>query len=140
MNLRGIVSVTGKPGLFKLIGQNKTGFILESLDDKKTKTIVNIATARMASLEDITIFGEHEDIKLADIFEKMKKHGEVVNAKEGSDKLRKYFLEIEPDHDAERVYISDIKKLINWYNIIKEYPFFDEDAPAVENPESGESN
>ena len=73
MNLRGIVSVSGKPGLFKLIGQNKTGFILESLDGLKTKAIVNMANAKLASLEDITIFGEDDDLKLIDIFERMKK-------------------------------------------------------------------
>ena len=73
MNLRGIVAVSGKPGLFKLIGQNKTGFILESLDGLKTKAIVNMANAKLASLEDITIFGEDDDLKLIDIFERMNK-------------------------------------------------------------------
>ena len=72
MNLRGLVSVSGKPGLYKLIGQNKSGFILESLDELKNKIVVNISTAKMASLEDITVFGENADIKLSDIFLKMK--------------------------------------------------------------------
>lgn len=130
MNLRGIVSVTGKPGLFKLIGQNKTGFILESLDEKKIKIIVNVTTAKMASLEDITIFGEGEDIKLIDVFEKMKEHGNVVGVKESNDKLRAYFVEIAPNHDLDRVYVSDVKKIINWYNIIKGLPLFEEEAPV----------
>lgn len=136
MNLRGIVSVTGKPGLFKLIGQNKTGFILESLDEKRIKIIVNVTTAKMASLEDITIFGENEDIKLIDVFEKIKEQGDIVGVKESNDKLRAYFIEIAPTHDLDRVYISDIKKIINWYNIIKELPLFEEEAPEPINSDN----
>ncbi|WP_134091003.1 DUF5606 domain-containing protein [Olivibacter sp. XZL3] len=131
MNLRGIVSVTGRPGLFKLIGQNKTGFILESLDEKRVKIVVNISTAKMASLEDITIFGSEEDIKLIDIFEKMKEMPSLPDAKKDSgEKLRAFFNEVAPDHDQERVYSSDIKKIINWFNILKELPLFNEEAPA----------
>lgn len=131
MNLRGIVSVTGRPGLFKLIGQNKTGFILESLDEKRVKIVVNISTAKMASLEDITIFGTEDDIKLVDIFEKMKGLSSLPDAKKDSgDKLRAFFNEVAPDHDEERVYSSDIKKIINWFVILKEFPLFDEEAPA----------
>lgn len=131
MNLRGIVSVTGRPGLFKLIGQNKTGFILESLDEKRVKIVVNISTAKMASLEDITIFGSDEDIKLIDVFEKMKEMSSLPDTKKDSgEKLRAFFNEVAPDHDQERVYSSDIKKIINWFNILKEFPLFNEEAPA----------
>jgi len=131
MNLRGIVSVTGKPGLFKLIGQNKTGFILESLDQKKTKTVVNISTAKMASLEDITIFGTEDDIKLIDILEKMKALPSLPDPKKDSgEALRTFFLEVAPDHDVDRVYSSDIKKILSWFGILKEFPLFEEEAPA----------
>ena len=65
MNLRALVSVTGKPGLFKLIGQNKGGFILESLDAQKVKSVVNLSTTKMATLEDITIYGDDEELKLS---------------------------------------------------------------------------
>ncbi len=61
MNLKALVSVTGKPGLFKLVGQNKSGFILETLDDQKKKSVVNLATNKMATLEDITIYGFEEE-------------------------------------------------------------------------------
>ncbi len=60
MNLRALVSVTGKPGLFKLVGQNKGGFILETLDQAKIKTVVSLSSTKMATLEDITIYGEEE--------------------------------------------------------------------------------
>ncbi len=130
MNLRGLVSVSGKPGLFKLIGQNKSGFILETLDDLKNKIVVNISTAKMASLEDITVFGESGDIKLSDIFEKIKASKEIPDPKTADGKiLREFFTEVAPDHDQDRVYSSDIKKIITWYNTISVLPLFSEEAP-----------
>lgn len=129
MNLRGIVSVSGKPGLFKLIGQNKAGFILESLDEQKTKIVVNMTTAKMASLEDITVFGDDEDLKLSDIFAAMKDGKNVPDTKADGKALRAFFEEVAPNHDQERVYGSDIKKIITWFNIIKELPLFNEEAP-----------
>lgn len=130
MNLRGLVSVSGKPGLFKLIGQNKSGYILESLDDQKSKIVVNIATAKMASLEDITVFGETEDLKLIDIFGRMKDSASIPDTKTADGTtLRNLFTEVAPGHDVERVYSSDMKKIINWFNIIKELPLFTEQAP-----------
>lgn len=131
MNLRGIVSVSGKPGLFKVIGQNKSGFVLESLDAHKLKLVVNLSTSKLASLEDITIFGEDEDLRLVDIFEKMKEGTTVPEAKSDSATLRAYFREVAPGHDEEKVYASDMKKMINWYHIIKEFPFFNEEAPQT---------
>lgn len=130
MNLRGLVSVSGKPGLFKLIGQNKSGFILETLDELKNKIVVNISTAKMASLEDITVFGESGDLKLSDIFEKIKSNKSIPDPKAADGKvLREFFIEVAPDHDEERVYSSDIKKIIGWYNTISVLPLFEEAAP-----------
>ncbi len=130
MNLRGLVSVSGKPGLFKLIGQNKSGFILETLDDQKNKIVVNISTAKMASLEDITVFGDTADLKLSDIFAKMKESKSIPDAKTADGKaLRAFFTEVAPEHDQERVYASDMKKIINWFNTIRDLPLFAETAP-----------
>lgn len=129
MNLRALVSVTGKPGLFKLIGQSKSGFILETLDDKKIKSTVNLSTTKMATLEDITIYGEEDEIRLIDVFEAIKeKGGDAPDIKDGK-ALREFFREVAPGHDESRVYSSDIKKIITWYNIIKELPLFEEEAP-----------
>ncbi|WP_256009013.1 DUF5606 family protein [Desertivirga xinjiangensis] len=132
MNLRGIVSVSGKPGLFKVIGQNKSGFVLESLDAQKVKLVVNLSTAKLASLEDITVFGEDEDLKLVDIFAKMKDSASVPDPKADGKVLRDFFREIAPDHDEEKVYASDMKKIITWYNIIKELPLFTEEAEVAD--------
>lgn len=135
MNLKGLVAVSGKPGLFKVVGQNKSGFILESLDQQKTKLIVNLSTAKLASLEDITVFGEDDDLKLSDIFAKMKESASVPEAKADGKALRVFFREVAPDHDEERVYTSDIKKIISWFNIIKELPLFNEESAVEENLE-----
>ncbi len=131
MNLRALVSVTGKPGLFKLIGQNKGGFILETLDNAKIKSVVNINNTKMATLEDITIYGEEEEIRLIDVLDKIKADGiNTPDPKASAEELRNFFREVAPGHDESRVYTSDIKKIITWYNIIKEFPLFDEEAPA----------
>lgn len=131
MNLRALVSVTGKAGLFKLIGQNKGGFILESLDEKKIKTTANLSTTKMATLEDITIYGEEEEIRLLNIFETIREKAIATpDSKADGTTLREFFREVAPGHDESRVYSSDIKKIILWYNIIKELPLFDEEAPA----------
>jgi len=132
MNLKGLVAVSGKPGLYKIIGQNKTGFVLESLDEQKLKLIVNLTTAKLASLEDITVFGQDDDLKLIDIFEKMKASASVPDPKSDGSSLRNFFREVAPDHDEDRVYASDMKKIINWFNIIKELPLFTEDVESAE--------
>ena len=131
MNLLGIVSVSGKPGLWKALAQNKTGYILESLDAHKTKLVANISTAKIAALNEITIFGADEDIRLTDVLERMKNASGIPDAKADGRKLREFFREVAPDHDEEKVYASDMKKVINWYQILKELPLFNEDAPAA---------
>lgn len=126
MNLQGIVAVSGKPGLWKALAQNKTGFILESLDAQKTKLVANLSTAKLAALEEITIFGWDEDLRLSDVFEKMKGATAVPDAKADGNTLRKFFREVAPQHDEEKVYASDMKKIITWFNILKELPLFHE--------------
>ena len=131
MNLSGIVSVSGKPGLWKALAQNKTGFVLESLDAQKTKLIANLSTAKLAALDEITIFGYDDDIKLTDVFERIKTASAVPDAKADGKVLRAFFKEVAPDHDEEKVYASDMKKVITWYNILKDMPLFNEAPPAA---------
>lgn len=125
MNLRGIVAVSGRPGLFKLVGQNKVGYILEGLDAQKTKIVANIANTKLAALEDITVYGEEEEIKLAEIFAKIAEKKSLPDLKGD---LRPFFLEVAPNHDQSRVYASDMKKIITWYTILKDLPLFTEEA------------
>lgn len=125
MNLHGIVSVSGKPGLWRALTQSKTGFILESLDAQKLKLVVNLSTAKLAALEEITVFGENEDLLLKDILERMKTLENIPDAKKADGKaLRAFFREAAPEHDEEKVYASDIKKIISWFEILKQRPEF----------------
>jgi len=126
MNLHGIVSVSGKPGLWRAMAQNKTGFILESLDEQKLKLVVNLSTAKLAALDEITVFGEDEDLRLTDILARMKTLENIPDAKKADGKaLREFFREVAPDHDEEKVYASDIKKIISWFSILKTRPEFE---------------
>jgi hypothetical protein len=131
MNLSGIVAVSGKPGLWKALVQNKTGFVLESLDAKKIKLVVNLSTAKLAALDEITIFGDVEDIKLTDVFGRIKTAANVPDAKADGKKLREFFREVAPGHDEEKVYTSDMTKIINWFTILKDMPLFTEEAKAA---------
>lgn len=133
MNLSGLVSVSGKPGLYKMLAQNKAGFILESLDDLKTKLIVNLSTSKLATLEDITVYGHSEDLKLSDIFLAIKNYeGEIPEPKADAKALKTFFETIAPDYDEEKVYTSDMKKIVGWYHIIKQLPLFNEDKTESE--------
>ena len=84
----------------------------------------------MATLEDITIFGEEDEIRLISIFGKMKEASESIpDPKADGTTLRNFFNEVAPGHDETRVYASDIKKIITWFGIIKELPLFEEEEP-----------
>ncbi|GAB2684219.1 hypothetical protein GCM10027037_01650 [Mucilaginibacter koreensis] len=136
MNIQGIVAVSGKPGLWKALAQNKTGFVLESLDAQKTKLVANLATSKLAALDEITVFGTEEDIKLTDVFENMKATGSVPDAKTDGKALRAYFREVAPDHDEDKVYASDMKKIVSWYHILKDLPAFNDVEPETGTPET----
>ena len=118
--LKEILSVTGKPGLFKLVSQGKNMLIVESLIDGKR--IPAYTKDKVVSLGDIAIFTETTEIPLGQVLEavKTKENGAAcsVDSKSDNDKLRNYMGEILPDYDRDRVYPSDIRKLINWYNIL----------------------
>lgn len=131
MNLRGIVAVSGRPGLFKLVGQNKGGYVLESLDAQKVKIVANITTTKLASLEDITIYGEDDDLKLLDVMANIAAASNVPDSKADGATLRKFFLEVAPAHDQEKVYASDMKKIVSWFHLLKELPLFTEAAPEA---------
>lgn len=137
MNLRGIVAVSGKPGLYKVIGQNKAGFVLESLDEAKNKTVIN-GNAKVAALQEITVYGQSDDLQLKDILAKMGEDlTKVPDAKADGKVLKDYFATVAPDHDSERVYASDIKKIVSWVKILSGFPLWteadlDAEAPVQE--------
>ncbi len=118
--LKEILSIPGKPGLFKLISQGKNMLVVESLFDGKRMPAYT--KDKVVSLGDIAIFTEDAEIPLAQVLEKvkLKENSELskVDSKASNDILRKYMEEVLPEYDKERVYPSDIRKLINWYNIL----------------------
>lgn len=118
--LKEILSVTGKPGLFKLVSQGKNMLIVESLIDGKR--IPAYSRDKVVSLGDIAMFTETEEVPLSEVLEKLKtkENGQPasIDPKADNDTLRKFMAEILPDYDRDRVYPSDIRKLISWYNLL----------------------
>ncbi len=138
MSLQGIISVSGMRGLYKVLTQTKSGFIVESLEDRKRQPVSG--TQQISMLEDISIFTISDDIPLKEVFLKMKaieSEVPVVPAKSGGDDLRDYFRKVLPDFDEERVYTSDIKKIINWFNSVRD--LLDEEEDTEENDSSNNS-
>ena len=136
--LKDILSISGFGGLYKFISQGRSGIIVESLEDK---TRMNAsATAKISALEDIAIFTETEDIPLNDVFKaifKKENEGVSINHKSSGNELKSYFSGVLPDYDKDRVYVSDIKKVINWYNILHKLELlnFEEEEEEVEDKE-----
>lgn len=130
--LKGILAVSGQGGLFKMVSQAKNSIIVESLVDGKRMPAY--ATSRISALEDISIFTEEGDVKLLDVFKNIfeKEAGsQAISHKVSANELKKYFAEILPDYDKERVYVSDMKKVIMWYNLLLDkdiVKFDDEDV------------
>ena len=115
--IKNILSISGKPCLFKLVSQGKNMLIVESLTNGKRTPAY--AHDKVVSLGDIAIYSTEGDVPLADVFEsiKTKNEGKQVDIKSMSpEEIRSYFAEILPDFDDERVYTNDIKKVFVWYN------------------------
>ncbi|MDR0802043.1 DUF5606 domain-containing protein [Fluviicola sp.] len=119
MDLTGIIAISGKSGLYKVLAQGKNNIIVESLEDKKR--VPAYASDKISALDDISIYTYDEDKPLKEIFISIfeKESGkETISHKEDQGKLKDYLLEILPDFDQERVYASDIKKIFQWYNLL----------------------
>jgi hypothetical protein len=137
MDLSKILSVSGKPGLYKMLSQTKSGFIVESLIDQKRFPV--FAHERVSSLEEISIFTTgDEDLPLKDVFKKM---FDKLGGQQGPDpagdgnKLKAFFLEAIPDYDPEKVYVSDMKKAVSWYNLLLEKGMMEFEEEPVESKE-----
>ena len=120
--LQTIVAISGKPGLYKLVSRAKNSLIVEILDETHRR-IPAFASDRITSLADIAMYTEGDDVPLAKVLENLKKLEEGKPAsidfkKAKGDELRDYFAKVLPDFDRERVHNSNIKKLIQWYNIL----------------------
>jgi hypothetical protein len=138
MELSQIATVTGKSGLFKIIGSNKSGAILESLDEAKTKLIAT-TQHRLSVLSEISIYTTTKEgtVALKDVLKKI--HADFkddlgVDANDEGTELKAFLKSVLPEYDETRVYVSDIKKLVRWYKQLLQYvpEVFTESAPASE--------
>lgn len=121
MSLDKILSVSGKPGLFQIVKQTRTGAVVESLIDKKRITVG--AHSNISILSEIAIYTLTEEVPLKDVLNKVKEkeNGQAtsISHKDSKDTLEEYFFEVLPDYDEDRVYASDIKKVVQWYNLLQ---------------------
>ena len=120
IDLSGFISITGQPGLYKIVAQSKNGIIVEGLTDKKRVNVY--ATTKVSTLSDISMFTTCDDKPLNEImtaiFEK-EKGGAAVDHKADDKAVEAYFAAILPDYDKDRVYVSNMRKLFSWYNILQ---------------------
>ena len=119
MELKDILSISGKPGLYKLLSTGNSSIIVESLIDGRR--MPTHAAGKISSLEDISIYTYEEDVPLSEVFGKIyakENGGEAINHNSKPEELKAYMLEVMPDYDEDRVYASDLKKLFQWYNLL----------------------
>lgn len=119
MDIKGIIAISGKPGLYKIAAQGRNNIIVESLDNGKK--FPAFATDKISALEDICIYTYEEEMPLADVYTKLaekENFGSSISHKESPAKLREHVTTFLPDYDEERVYDNDLKKLFQWYNIL----------------------
>ena len=127
------MSISGKPGLFELKVQTRTGFVAESLIDGKKITVG--LRANVSLLSEIAVYTYSEEVRLAEVFKAIatkENEGLALSHKESEDQLKAYFREILPEYDEDRVYTSDIKKVLNWYNLLQPKGFVSMEALTAE--------
>lgn len=119
MNLKGLIAISGKAGLYKVAAQGRNNIIVESLDNGKK--FPAFATDKISALEDISIYTYDADVPLVEVYGKLAdkaNYEKSLSHKESSDTLREELVTFLPDYDVDRVYESDIRKLFQWYNIL----------------------
>ena len=137
MNVEKILAISGKPGLYELKLQTRSGFVAESLLDGKKITVG--MRSNVSLLSEISMYTYSEEKPLADIMRAIavkENEGQAISHKEDNAQLIAYFASVVPDYDQERVYASDIKKVINWYNILQAKGLVSKEEPKVANAEA----
>jgi hypothetical protein len=136
MDLKEIMSVSGQSGLFRFVSQGRNGIIVESFTDKKRSFIS--ASQKVSSLGDIAVFTDGDEVPLKDVLKKIHETQPgtpALDPKSSPEKLKAFMETILPEYDRDRVYVSDIKKLVTWYNTLLELKllnFDEEKAPEAE--------
>lgn len=131
MTVDKILSISGKPGLYALKVQTRSGFVAESLLDGKKITVG--MKSNVSLLSEISLYTHTEEKPLADVLRAIavkENEGPAISHKEDNDTLTSYFLQVVPDYDQDRVYPSDIKKILNWYNILQAKGLVSKEEPV----------
>ncbi|RZJ69594.1 DUF5606 domain-containing protein [Flavobacterium sp.] len=137
MNIDKILAISGKPGLFELKLQTRTGFVAESLLDGKKVTVG--LRSNVSLLSEISMYTESGEKPLVEVLRAIavkENEGEALSSKEDNAALLAYFGEVVPDYDQDRVYVSDIKKVLNWYNILQVKGLVSKEEPKAEKAEA----
>ncbi|QZT38213.1 DUF5606 domain-containing protein [Halosquirtibacter xylanolyticus] len=119
--MKKILAIGGRPGLYKVVSEAKNSIIVESVVDGKR--LPAYATSKISALADISIFTTEGDIPLVDLFRKVSEKedgGKTISHKASANEIKAYFAEILPNYDEFQVYVSDMKKVFQWYNILQE--------------------
>jgi hypothetical protein len=134
MVLKDILAISGEPGLFRFIAQGKNAIIVEHIETGKRSSA--FSSAKVSSLEDISVFTDEEDMPLGKVFDRIfekESGGPAVDPRsESSEKLKIYFGDVIPEYAKEKVYVSDIKKILSWYNLLQKKDLLVKEE--VENP------
>ena len=141
MALKDILSISGQPGLFKFIAQGKNAIVVEHLETKKRSSA--FGSARVSSLEEISVFTGNEDMPLSKVFDLIYEKvagGPAIDHKSEPGKLKSWFETVVLDYDRERVYNSDIKKIIQWYNILHSLNLLEPEKPEESEKEVPEES
>ena len=140
MSLDKILSIAGKAGLYQIVTQTRTGAVVESLIDKKRITVG--AHSNISILSEIAIYTLTEEVPLRDVLKKVKEKEEgkptSISHKDGKDILEEFFFEVLPDYDEDRVYPSDIKKVVQWYNLLQKNNLLDALEETKEDEDTSE--
>lgn len=115
-----LISVTGLPGLFELLSSKTDGAIVRSLEDKTTRFASN-RNHQFSHLESIEVYTIRENVNLVEVFKKMAESNEKLPDEKDSKAVKAYFEKAYPDLDFERVYMSDMKKMVRWFGIIQQH-------------------
>ena len=139
MSIEKILSISGKPGLYELKLQTRTGFVAESLIDGKKITVG--MRSNVSLLSEISVYTYDGEMRLSEVFRSIAEkedNGPALSHKEDNGKLTAYFREVMPEFDEDRVYASDIKKILHWYNMLQAKGMVSKEKPAAEETPAAE--
>ncbi|HET6555964.1 MAG TPA: DUF5606 domain-containing protein [Prolixibacteraceae bacterium] len=116
--LKGILAISGYPGLFKMVTEAKNSIIVESLITGKRMPAYS--TSKISALSDISVFTENGEVQLKEVLKRIQESGKEISPKATNNEIKAFFDEVVPEYDKDRVYVSDMKKIIQWYQLLNE--------------------